>query len=318
MDHLKKNRPHYIITAFLLFFNAIMIIFAKEIFNGAQKGLELWLKTVIPSLFPFMVSIGLMINLGIPKKIGAVLQPFSLKLFNLNGIQAFVFLTGLTAGCPIGLKTLAELYRDGSISRSAAHRLMLYCNNTGMLFMLSTVGTVFFGSERTGRKLLLCNTLAALTLAAVSGILSKNQPPEKPNTDFSPPENAVLSKTVVSSVHSMLIIGAYIIIFSVISEIFAILHIYDGLASLFAPLGLDKNLSKAAALGILEVTNGCRAAAGNSKECFVAAAVVCGWGGLSVHAQSTEFLNDTDLSPIPYLAGKGLNAILCGIYAYFL
>ncbi len=318
MNYLKKIIPHYIIAVFLLFFNAIMIIFAKEIFFGAQKGLELWLKSVVPSLFPFMISVSFMVNMGVPRKLGAVLQPFSLKLFNLTGTQAFIFLTGITAGCPIGLKTLAELYRSGSISKSAAHRLMLYCNNTGIMFMLSTVGTAFLGSESAGRRLVLCNLSAVLTLAVLSGIFSARQSPEPRIQAVNSADISVFSKTVISSVRSILTVGAYIIIFSVISEIFKILHIYDGLAAMLTPLGIEKKLARAAAIGILEVTNGCSAAAGSTKACFVTCAALCGWGGLSIHAQSTEFLNGTDLSPAPYYTGKMLTSALCAFYAFFI
>ncbi len=315
MNYQKINIPQYIIPVFILFFNAIMIIFAKEIFSGAQSGLKMWIEAVIPSLLPFMISIGLMLKTGTAQAFGKLLQPFFLKVFNLTGTQAFIFIVGIAAGCPVGMKTLAQLYRNGCLSRHHAHRMMLFCNNTGMMFILSTAGAGFFGSIAIGRALLLCSLLSAATAAFLSGLAVKKQPAESNDIFFAPLCQRAVSQVIDDSLHSILTVGAYIIIFSVIGKIFGILHIYDGLAALLTPLGLDKNLSRAAAIGIFEVTNGCRAAAGTSKAAFTAAAAIIGWGGLSIHAQSIAFLDDTDLSCLPYLAGKCLNAALCALYA---
>jgi hypothetical protein len=80
----------------------------------------------------------------------------------------------------------------------------------------------------------------------------------------------------------------------------------------------DKELAKAAAARIFEVTNGCKYAAGQGMNGVLLCAALCGFGGLSVHAQSTEFLNDTDLSCLPYLFGKTLTALLCLFYGRIL
>ena len=310
--------PRYIIPVFFLFFNAIMIIFTKEIFSGAQNGLKTWSNTVVPSLFPFMISIGIMINSGLSETFSRLLQPIFLKIFNLTGDQAFIFLTGLTAGCPLGLKTLAELYRGSRISRSEAHRLMLFCNNTGIMFILSAVGSGFWQNTSAGRKLLACSLLSIFTLAFLSGMTVKKQAAKiYKNT---PPsfDQTVLSAAVSDSIRSVLTIGAYIIIFSVISKIFEILNVYDGLSAFLAPISKNKNLCRAAAIGLFEVTNGCKAAADGTKYGFVVSAAIIGWGGFCIHAQSIEFLKDTDLSCLPYLAGKVINSALCAFYAVLL
>ena len=313
MNCQKNNISKYIISFFILLFNAIMIIFAKEIFSAAKSGLELWFFTVVPSLLPFMLLTGITVKTGLARKIGGFFQPVTLKIFNLSGIQAFVLFTGMTAGSPLGLKTLSEMYRSRLIDRLSACRLMLFCNNTGLMFILSTVGTGFFGSSVIGRKLLLCHILAILSLAFVSGIFSKPQTPEQRQSADFRFDFDIFRTVLENSVTSMLQIGVYIIIFSIISEFFDILHIYDGIAAIFSPFGLDKNSSRAAALGLLEVTNGCKTAAA-AKNIYITAWVI-GWGGLSVHAQSLSFLDDTDLPCLPYLLGKAANAALCALFA---
>ncbi len=315
MNYQKINIPQFIITAIILFFNAIMIIFPKEFFEGAKNGLWIWFNTVIPSLLPFMITINCLTQMNVPRAAGKYLQPAVSRLFRLDGTQAFVLITGITAGYPMGLKTCAALYADGEISKPAAYRLMLCCNNAGALFILGTVGAGFFGDVKVGYFILICSLLSVFTIVFFTGFTSKK--PSKDNTSpaLTPFSRKILSDSLKNAGISIFYIGGYIILFSVLTKAFEILHIFDGLAGFFP---FDKELAKAAAAGIFEVTNGCKYAAGQGMNGVLLCAALCGFGGLSVHAQSTEFLNDTDLSCLPYLFGKTLTALLCLFYGRIL
>ena len=314
MNYQKINISQFIIPVIILFFNAIMIIFPKEIFFGAKNGLEIWFNTVIPSLFPFMTAINCLMEMNVPRVLGKFIQPVTSKILNLDGTQAFVLITGITAGYPMGLKTCAELYASGEISKPAAYRLMLCCNNAGALFILGTVGAGFFGNIKIGYYILLCSLLSVFTIIFLSGLGVKNQPADAGFPKLKPFGRKMLSRSLKNSGISLFYIGCYIILFSVLTQIFDIMHVFDGLSAYIA--FMDKKLAKALAIGIFEVTNGCRYAAGQGKNAVLVCMALCGFGGFSVHAQSTEFLNGTDLSCVPYLLGKMLTALLCLLYGH--
>ena len=318
MNSPKINIPQFIIPVFILFFNAIMIIFPKEIFLGAKNGLEIWFNTVVPSVLPFMITINILVGLGVPRVIGRLIQPVTLRLFRLTGTQAFVLLVGLTAGFPLGLKLTAQLYRSGEITKPEAYRLMLFCNNAGAMFVTGTVGAGFFSSAKAGYYILLCGVLSVFTLVCLSGIFSPAAAPAHTPVHIKHFDQALLSSAMENAGRAALFIGGYIILFSVLMQVCDTLHLFDAPARVLALLGLDKQLSKAAAAGFFEMTNGCQYAAGGGRANIITAAVLCGWGGLSVYAQSIQFLGGTDLSCIPYIAGKALTALLCFCYAVIL
>ena len=43
---------------------AAMLLSPEAVSEGAQKGLLLWFRNVLPTLFPFMIATGLMISCG--------------------------------------------------------------------------------------------------------------------------------------------------------------------------------------------------------------------------------------------------------------
>ncbi|MBQ6553858.1 MAG: hypothetical protein IJL89_01375 [Firmicutes bacterium] len=252
-----------------------------------------------------------------PRFFGRLIQPFTLWLFNLTGEDAFPLITGLGAGYPMGVKTTAQLYKNGSITKSTAQRLLLFCNNPGALFITGTVGMGVFGDAKTGYFILFCCYLPPVLLAVLSGLFSA---PANTEYTYIPPKPLTQENfafAISDSIRSLLMIGGYIIIFSVISAVFEKLHIFDGLARLFSPFGLPAEINKALSMGILEMTNGCALAGGSGKIYTAAAAAILSWGGLSVHAQSLEFTADTDLKTSYYFAGRLICGILSFMTAYF-
>ncbi len=307
----KTTILHLIIPSLIFFFNLFMIIYPKEIFGGAAAGLHLWFEKVVPSLLPFMITVNCLAAVDFPRVLGKMIQPLTLSLFNLTGEQAFPLAVGLTAGYPMGAKTTAQLYKTGKISKNTAHRLLLYSNNAGALFMIGTVGTGFFSDPKTGYFLVLCNYGAALLLAIISGLFYPSEKAVSCSVHVQKFTQKIFADAIADSINSILSIGCYIIIFSVLTELFGTLHIFDGISQFLDPLGLDKNISKAISVGIMEVTNACNMASCNTgKGSVLACAALIGWGGLSVHAQSIEFLEGTDLDIKYYFAGKILTAFL--------
>ncbi|MBQ9459898.1 MAG: hypothetical protein IJU66_08215, partial [Oscillospiraceae bacterium] len=67
--------------------------------------------------------------------------------------------------------------------------------------------------------------------------------------------------------------------------------------------------------GIVELTNGVLALA-PGKSSFAACAVLLGWGGLSVHAQTLSVLEGSGLSTCWYFPGKIMQAALSAPLAW--
>ena len=99
----------------------VMILDGKTAMAGAAAGLELCIKTLIPSLFPFFV-LSMMLTSA------------------LSG--GGLLLTGILGGYPVGAANVAKAYGSGQLSPEDAERMAVLCNCAGPSFLFGVVGPV--------------------------------------------------------------------------------------------------------------------------------------------------------------------------------
>jgi sporulation integral membrane protein YlbJ len=295
----------YIIATILIFFNAIMLLFPKEILFAAKSGLLLWYNNVLPSLFPFMVFTSMLVYTRFPHLLGKFLSPLCKRLFKISGEGAFAVITGVIAGCPLGAKTACDLYLNGRISKDEAQRLVMYCNNTGPLFVVGVVGEGLLHSRDIGISLLVIQYISAAIVGIVSGLTAKPSDNSKAvNNQAGENIFQAFSASVSSAVNAVTLIGGFIMLFSVINAILT-------QCGIFSLLGGNASALTAA---FLEVTNGTNALASQQNINYPLICAAISWGGLSIHAQSSAFLCASRLSVKKYLLGKLTQAVI----AYFI
>lgn len=283
-----KSTYIIIITAFSIFFNLLILIFPELTINSAITGLKLWYSSAVPSLLPFIISINLLKHTYAPYYISKALEPVTKKLFNVDGAGVFPIVMGMLSGYPLGAKLCCEFYSEHKISKEQAEHILCFANNSGPLFIIGTVGTVFLGDLSIGYFLMFIHYLSAI----VTGIFTtkKTNTYSVPFRKESEYKNigAVLAETLENSITTIVMIGGYIILFSIITG-FIMPVIPDG-----TPQGII--------CGIFEITRGCSIIA-KSKYIFIIAALIS-WGGLSIHAQSLSYITKTDLSCGKYILSK--------------
>lgn len=253
----------------------------------------------------------------------------------------FAFAMGLISGYPVGAKIVSDFREKGLITKDEGERLLCFTNNSGPLFILSTVGIALFGDTRTGLLLLLTHILACITVGIILGRISKkdkkNKYPElnylKKNELYSKQETInmknfgeILASSINSSISTLFMIGGFVVIFSVIISILNVTNILDKLSTLLYPLlnlfNIDFEFAKPLLSGILELTNGVNEIASIHTKLISQNIVLCafllGFGGFSVLLQVYSIISKTDLSIKPYLKGKFLQGILASIYTFLL
>lgn len=123
---------------------------------------------------------------------------------------------------------------------------------------------------------------------------------------------------------TLLMIGGFIIFFSVVITLLLKAEIIQAIANAFAlvlsPLGIGKEIIASLLSGFFEITTGSNMAgsvqAASLSQKLAAASIIIGWAGLSVHSQVLSIVSRTDLSMRPYLLGKLLQGIFAGIYTW--
>ena len=340
-----------ILPFILVLFTICLVVFSSSNLTATKNGLTLWATCVVPSLFPFFVITNLLSHTKVVSIVGKLLDKFMRPLFNVPGIGGFAFVMGLISGYPVGAKIVADFREKGLVTQDEGERLLAFTNNSGPLFILSSVGIALFGDTKTGLLLLGTHILACITVGIILARFSKrnkfyNSYDTRTNLlkNFSHSSNLksrcnttensqnitlknlgeVLTTSINSSISTILLIGGFVVIFSVIISILNQTNILNNLSTLLYPilnfLNIDLEFAKPLLSGILELTNGVNLVANIPTKLIsqniVLSAFLLGFGGFSVLLQVYSIVSKTDLSMKKYLVGKFLQGIIAGIYTF--
>ena len=332
-----------ILPFILVLFTICLVVFSSSNLTATKNGLTLWATCVVPSLFPFFVITNLLSRTKVVNIIGKLLDKFMRPLFNVPGIGGFAFVMGLISGYPVGAKIVADFREKGLVTQGEGERLLAFTNNSGPLFILSSVGIALFGDTKTGLLLLATHILACITVGIILARFSKrkkfknsydtiknkferiyySQSCNSENITFKN-LGEVLTTSINNSISTILMIGGFVVIFSVIISILNQTNILDKLSTLLYPilnfLNIDLEFAKPLLSGILELTNGVNLVANIPTKLIsqniILSAFLLGFGGFSVLLQVYSIVSKTDLSMKKYLVGKFLQGIISGIYTF--
>ena len=308
---------------------ALLLACPRPAIEAVREALRLCCDTIIPSLFPFLVLSALLTGLAPLAQLEALCSPLMGPLFHLSGSSAAVLALGFTGGYPVGVRTAAELYREGRLGRAETERLLAFCNNSGPGFLVGVMGVGVFGSSAAGVWLYGIHILSALLVGLLFrfyGSPRENEPRRSAAPSAAPPKSLphLFSDAVTGSFLAVLNICAFVLFFMIALRLLSftgLLHLLAaGLELLPPPFGMPESLATALLAGILELSTGagCLQGAPLTAGTAALASFLLGWGGLSVHCQSLIFLLDARLNCKTYLLGKGLQAIISAILAYVL
>ncbi|MCC5911987.1 MAG: sporulation integral membrane protein YlbJ [Clostridiaceae bacterium] len=336
---------NYFVIMVVVFLVGCIVVFPNESVKAAYDGLNIWFTVVLPALLPFFIGAELLVGLGVVKFIGTLLEPVMRPLFNVPGEGSFVFAISVTSGYPVGVKISSKLRSDRLVSRVEAQRLVAFCSTSGPLFLIGAVSIGMFQSSEIGILLAIAHYTAAIIVGLLFSFYksssiknrfvrngSNDQLIKKAfrqlnaNRRKSPSFGVLLGNAVRESINTMLMVGGFIILFSVVINILNIIGFIDfvsqGLYLLFKPLSLDLSIIRALLTGIFEITIGCKLAAEALGVDFVdkiaIAAFIVGWSGFSIHAQAISILGSTDINPYIYIFSKLLHGIFSYALVYFI
>ena len=282
---MKKALP-----LFLILLTGLLLLCRPETASEAVRdGLRLCAGTVIPSLFPFFVVVSLLLKLGLAGCLQGVFASLMRPLFRMRGICALPLLTGLLGGYPTGVKTAAELYHEGQLTRQEAELLLGFCDNCGPAFLMGYVGAGILGDTKSGLWLYGIHAVSALLAGVLFCRLDRERGPGLLRDRL--PVQAVtfpqaLTESVSGALSSMLQICGFVVLFRVLAALL--------------PEGTP-------GLGALEMVTGI-AGLTPGRAGFLGAAAMVGWGGLSVHCQAMAVAAPEGLSFRRHWAGKAVQS----------
>ncbi|WP_380703379.1 sporulation integral membrane protein YlbJ [Salinithrix halophila] len=341
MNTVLRNRIRSVtLGAVALFLVLSLILYPEQAFQSSLKGLKIWWDVVFPALLPFFIASEILMGFGVVHFLGVLLEPMMRPLFRVPGVGAFVMAMGLASGYPIGAKLTARLREQKLISRTEGERLVSFTNTADPLFMFGAVAVGFFHDVSLGVSLAVAHYSSSLLL----GFLMRFHEPKGAATP-SPKEDStfflwralqamhrarlsdgrslgqLMGDAISSSVNTLMGIGGFIIMFSVIIDVLTQVGITGIFAAavgfLFKGIGLPEELAPSVIAGLFEITLGAQVASQvpitvhMAYKMAVTGAIIA-WSGFSVHAQVASILSRTDIRYTPYCVARFIHALFAG------
>lgn len=343
-NNINSSWKLHILSILCVLFIVLLVIFSKTAVSSAIVGIDLWFNIVFPSIFPFLVATDILSNTNFIRAVGVLLEPVMRPLFNAPGCASFPFAVGITSGYPVGAKVIANIKENGLINRKMAERLLAFCNNSSPLFIMGAVSVGMLKMPQIGPLLFICHIAAGISIGILfrfyrfdkkkKSTTVKINARKKNNSDYistytfsnnsSKNFGNLITNAVKNSVTSLLIIGGFIILFSVIINLLIETGIIGSLINMFYPIlkytGLPKEFFVSLSSGFIEITTGLKMLSSLDNIPLnirlTAVSAILGWGGISVHMQIYSVVSNSGISIKPYLIGKFMQSIISAFYTF--
>ena len=297
-----KRNIFYTVSILII---AFILWQAEAVMEYTRDALYMCYEFIIPSLFPFFVCSGLLIYSGFATVVANWAQGIMRPVFNVAPSGAAAFVLGIISGFPSGAVCAKDLYKSGNLSKSEAERLLAFCNNSGPLFIIGSLGVSIYAKPIYGVLIYSIHIISSIIVGMVFSRYGKdkhNSPPTHINQrELTLPQSFATSLN--ESAKSILTVCFSIIFFSAISR--AMLDLI--------PMSQTLN---AVIYGICEFSTGALKIAALDIDVFyklILSSLVVGFSGLCVHIQVMAVTAEAGLSLKPYILGKVLHSIIAAV-----
>ena len=320
---LLKLSKNQIITILITLFIVLFIINLNTCMQSTFTGLNLVIKAILPTIFPFSVICNLIIHYDGISFYSNILGPIICKPLKLSNCSSFPIVASLLCGYPLGCKYCCDLYELGYISKEEYLRLLNIASNASPIFLIGSVGAAMLGNIKYGFILLLGNYLAPLII----GFFTKKNTHEFNNSNEYPLKidgsynfGIIIKTSIENAINTTLQVGAFVIIFSIIIGIIKnnslINIIFNNVEKL---LSLSPNSLYGIFLGSIEYTNGCKILTSISSSIIFklsAISFICSFSGLSIIGQISSFTGKFNVSLKKYSFIKFIQGIISFIITF--
>jgi len=341
---LKSRLKTLFLAASVTLMAASLISFPQESFDASIRGLNMWWEIVFPSLLPFFIVSEMLIGFGVVRFIGVLLEPLMRPLFKVPGVGGFVWAMGMASGYPAGAKLTARLRQEKQLTKIEAERLVSFTNSSNPLFIFGAVSVGFFYNVQLGIILALAHYLGNISVGLIMRFYGKNEENldkekesklsiraafaalHRTRIKDNRPIGKLLGDAVTSSIQTLLMIGGFIILFSVINKLLFHLHITAFLAKFIeialGMLGMTEMLSMPFISGLFEITLGSQMTSQVQDATLMHQAIITSFilafSGFSVQAQVASILAQTDIRFQPFFLARILHGFFAAFYAFIL
>ena len=342
---MKEKLQTILFASGTILFTALLIKYPQPALESSVKGLNIWWEVVFPSLLPFFVTAELLISFGVVTFIGVLFEPIMRPLFNVSGVGSFAWIMGMASGYPSGAKISARLREENKISKLEAERLLAFTNASSPLFIFGAISVGFFHEPKLGLLIAVChylgNTLVGICMKLHGRKITKRRPGQQKekftiNKAFQVMHDArlqnrrpfgeIFGDAILQAIKTLVMVGGFIILFSVLTELLYLIGLTPFLASiltfLLKILSLPVELALPYLSGLFEITIGAQLIANVGSDSMLAklmiVSFILGFNGFSVQAQVASIIANTDIRFLPYFIARIFHGIFASILTILL
>lgn len=305
-----KNKIFNLIIVLSFTIILLEILFHKNLVSATiSYSLNMWVTTLIPSMFPFFIISDILISYHITNYIPKIIKKTFINLFKVSEPALTIFFLSCLSGFPSNARNTRILYDKNILTKEEATRILTFTHFANPLFILSTIAIFFLHNEIYGYIILFSHYLGNIILGILTRFMSKSYSNNyTPLIEKSQNFSTTLIKAIKSSIDTLLIILGSLTSFLILSSLI-IKHI---------PLD---NYTSSLIKGILEITMGLKALSllniSNTYKVVISTMFIS-FGGLSVHLQVLSQLTDTNISYQPFFIARIFHALISGFISYLL
>lgn len=292
----------------VIFLIANTLYMPEGAIRAAKNALSLCANVLIPSLLPFFIFSSILIKLGLANLISRPMSRIMRPLFGVSGAGALCFVLGIVSGYPMGALCVCDMYEQGSISKRDGEKLLAFCNNSGPLFVIGSIGSAMYFNRDIGVVMYLIHIFSTVLVGIIVGLWGRKKEHkimDKAIISCSKPIGVIIKEAVVGSVNNMLTVCAFTVIFAL------------AINSVSTPS--RGGIFELVLGGFLEISSGVYAVSESALSLVAKLALtsaIIGFAGVGVHLQIAAITSKTDLSMKTYFIGKLLHALIASVFAW--
>ena len=144
---MRKKLLDIFIILICVFIFIELLVRRDLIYSSIIYALNIWVKNLIPALFPFFIISDILINYNIIYFIPKRIKDFCKVIWGLTDNMLMILLLSMLSGFPSNARNTRILYDTGKISLDEANHILIFSHFSNPIFILTTVGVFFFKNE---------------------------------------------------------------------------------------------------------------------------------------------------------------------------
>lgn len=300
----------YSLTVIFTILILIINIFTKSshLTEIITFSVNLFIKNIFPSLFPMFIISGILVEIDIPKILGNIFKKPMNLLFKTKGEGAFIFFMSMITGFPSSAKYLNDLMDKKILTTKDSEKILMFTFFSNPLFIVNTVGNIFFNSIYIGFIILICHVLGNIVVGLIFRNYNSSYNINDNSNNFNSLKylnnrinNCNIFKVLLKSIRNSLDI--LINVFGIVTFFLIIINlIFKDPDSIFSiPI-----------IGLTEMTTGLKYLSLSDLSLnikLLLSVFFISFGGFSVHFQIMSILNEKKVKYLPFLIARTVHAL---------